>query len=295
VRLVSYAMERGWAPGVVVGERVFDLNAVLTVVRFGRTSAPYASVLEFLTAEGGSLTEISGLIDDFDPESTVAIGDITETRLGPPVLAPSKVLCVGLNYADHVGETGRQLPDFPDIFAKFPSTLIGPFDPIDCGDVSPNLDFEGELAVVMGRPCRRVVEVDALSYVAGVAVLNDISARDLQWRGTQWLPGKAIDGSTPWGPALVTLDDVGDLQELDLETRVNGVTVQKSNTRSMIFPIARIIAYISHFLELSPGDVIATGTPEGIGAKRQPPQWLAPGDTVDVHVRTVGVLRNAVR
>lgn len=148
--------------------------------------------------------------------------------------------------------------------------------------------------MVIGRRASEVSEEEALGYVAAVAPLNDVTARDLQYRGTQWLAGKAIDGSTPWGPALVTLDEVGDPQNLDLATRVNGIEVQRSNTRYQIFPIARIVSYLSGFLTLEPGDVIATGTPQGIGAKRNPPVWLEPGDTVEIDIENVGLLRNTV-
>ena len=206
----------------------------------------------------------------------------------------AKVLCVGLNYKDHVAETGRALPEYPDLFAKFASSLIGPDDEIGGAAVSENLDFEGEVAVVIGRTATRVSQSDALQYVAGLAPLNDVTARDLQYRGTQWLAGKAVDGSTPWGPALVTLDEVGDPQNLDVVTRVNGVEMQRSNTKYQIFSIAHIVSYISNFLTLAPGDVIATGTPQGIGAKRTPPVWLQPGDTVDIDLERVGLLRNRV-
>jgi acylpyruvate hydrolase len=204
------------------------------------------------------------------------------------------VVCVGLNYRDHVAETGRALPQYPDLFVKFASTLIGPQDEIRGVAVSENLDFEGEVAVVIGRTTHRVAEAEALSHVAGLAPLNDISARDLQYRGTQWTAGKAVDGSTPWGPALVTLDEVGDPQTLEIRTRVNGVEMQHSNTRHQIFTIAKIVSYLSTFLSLEPGDVIATGTPQGIGAKRTPPVWLAAGDVVEVDVDRVGLLRNSV-
>jgi 2-keto-4-pentenoate hydratase/2-oxohepta-3-ene-1,7-dioic acid hydratase in catechol pathway len=172
--------------------------------------------------------------------------------------------------------------------------MIGPEDEIGGARVSNNLDFEGELAVVIGRRASEVSEEDALEYVAALAPLNDVTARDLQYRGTQWLPGKAVDGSTPWGPALVTLDEVGDPQSLELATRVNGNEVQRSNTSYQIFPIARIVSYLSSFLTLEPGDVIATGTPQGIGAKRNPPIWLGPGDTVEIEIEKVGLLRNTV-
>jgi 2-keto-4-pentenoate hydratase/2-oxohepta-3-ene-1,7-dioic acid hydratase in catechol pathway len=180
------------------------------------------------------------------------------------------------------------------VFAKFASTMVGPEDEIGGARVSDNLDFEGEVAVVIGRRASEVSEEEALNYVAGLAPLNDVTARDLQYRGTQWLAGKAVDGSTPWGPALVTLDEVGDPQTLDLATRVNGIEVQRSNTRYQIFSIARIVSYLSSFLTLEPGDVIATGTPQGIGAKRNPPVWLQPGDTVEIEIDKVGLLRNRV-
>jgi len=281
-------------PGVLSGDQVFDLGQALATGGFppGR---PIVSVREFLQVYGGRLTDLSEpLTEQLESGSVPPVGTTADLRLAAPVTDPNKVLCIGLNYADHVSETGRALPTYPDVFAKFASSIIGPDDPIDCSDVSDRLDFEGELAVIIGRPCRNVTEHNALDHVAGLTVLNDISARDLQHRGTQWLPGKAVDRSTPCGPALVTLDEVGDPQSLDLSTRVNGVQVQGSNTKNMIFPLARIIAYLSTFLELAPGDVIATGTPEGIGAKRQPPQWLHPGDVVEVEVEKVGRLTSTV-
>ena len=226
--------------------------------------------------------------------ASARVGPVADLHLEAPVPDPAKVLCVGLNYKDHVAETGRALPEYPDVFAKFASTMVGPDDEIGGSQITSNLDFEGEVAVVIGRTASRVSEDEALDYVAGLSPLNDITARDLQYRGTQWLAGKSVDGSTPWGPALVTLDEIGDPQALELVTRVNGTEMQRSNTRHQIFPIARIVAYLSGFLTLQPGDVIATGTPHGIGAKRTPPVWLNPGDEVEVEVERVGVLRNRV-
>ena len=282
-------------PGLLGGDRVFDLGQALIAGGFTQ-DRPVVSVREFLHRYGDRLTDLSELLtEQLESGLVQPIGTTADLRLAAPVTDPAKVLCIGLNYADHVSETGRALPTYPDVFAKFASSIIGPDDPIDCSDVSDRLDFEGELAVIIGRPCRNVTEHNALDHVAGLTVLNDISARDLQHRGTQWLPGKAVDRSTPCGPALVTLDEVGDPQSLDLSTRVNGVQVQGSNTKNMIFPLARIIAYLSTFLELAPGDVIATGTPEGIGAKRQPPQWLAPGDLIEVEIQNVGRLSNTVK
>ncbi|WP_413098430.1 fumarylacetoacetate hydrolase family protein [Streptomyces sp. Inha503] len=276
---------------MLLDDTVFDLERLLRAAR----TTPASSVRDFLTVYGPELksfsTSVAALIDQ-NPGTRV--GARSDVHLTTPVPDPAKVLCVGLNYKDHVAETGRALPEHPDVFVKFASTLVGPEDEIQGADVSANLDFEGEVAVVIGRTARQVPEEGALDYVAGLAPLNDISARDLQYRGTQWTAGKTVDRSTPWGPALVTLDEIGDPQTLELVTRVNGVELQHSNTRHQIFPIARIISYLSSFLTLEPGDVIATGTPQGIGAKRTPPIWLKPGDTVEVDVERVGVLSNRV-
>lgn len=291
MRLVSYLRQGTARGGVIVGDSVIDLRRFLTVAGV----APTSSVREFLTIHShaiGSLSAEASRLADLSPE--IRAGALADLRLLSPVPDPGKVLCIGLNYKDHVAETGRALPQYPDVFVKFASTLIGPQDEIRGADLSDNLDFEGEVAVVIGRRAHRVSEGDALSYVAGLAPLNDTTARDLQYRGTQWTAGKAVDGSTPWGPAIVTLDEVGDPQTLEIRTRVNGVEMQHSNTRHQIFTIATIVSYLSGFLALEPGDVIATGTPQGIGAKRTPPVWLAPGDVVEVDVDRVGLLRNRV-
>jgi 2-keto-4-pentenoate hydratase/2-oxohepta-3-ene-1,7-dioic acid hydratase in catechol pathway len=296
VRIVSYeyAPESGSRGGVLVDDSMYDLERLLESspeAAHGGTS----SVREFLELYGGRIAAISAEVSALaarNPGARVAAR--SEVRLTTPLPDPAKVLCVGLNYKDHVAETGRALPEYPDVFAKFASTLIGPEDEIGGAEVSENLDFEGEVAVVIGRTASRVSEAEALDYVAGLAPLNDITARELQYRGTQWLAGKAVDGSTPWGPALVTLDEVGDPQTLDLVTRVNGIEMQRSNTRHQIFPIAGIVSYLTSFLTLNPGDVIATGTPQGIGAKRTPPVWLQPGDTVEIDIERVGLLRNRV-
>ena len=294
MKIVSYEHESGIRGGVLVNDSVYDLQRLLVDAPeavHGATS----SVRELLERYGGGIADLSTEVDALVARNPDArIGARSQVRLTAPVVDPTKVLCVGLNYKDHVAETGRALPEYPDIFAKFASTLIGPDDEIGGAEVSENLDFEGEVAVVIGRTARRVSETEALEYVAGLAPLNDITARELQYRGTQWLAGKAVDGSTPWGPALVTLDEIGDPQNLELVTRVNGTEMQHSNTSYQIFPIARIVSYLTSFLTLNPGDVIATGTPQGIGAKRTPPVWLQPGDTVEVDIERVGVLRNRV-
>jgi 2-keto-4-pentenoate hydratase/2-oxohepta-3-ene-1,7-dioic acid hydratase in catechol pathway len=295
MKLVTYDASGSWRAGVVVDSSIFDVDMLRKDV-FGEDARPILSVRDLLQQHGGGLSELSVRLTAAARNNPKAkVGSFDKVRLGPPVTDPSKVLCIGLNYNDHVAETGRALPSHPDIFAKFASSLIGPFDEICCSNITPNLDFEGELAIVIGKECRSVSAEAALDFVAGVTVLNDTTARDLQYRGTQWLAGKALDASTPCGPALVTLDEVGDIQNLDIQTRVNGSQVQSSNTRLMIFPVRQLVSYISFFLALSPGDIITTGTPQGIGAKRHPPLWLKPGDTVEVELQNVGILRNVVR
>jgi len=296
MKLVSYDASGAWHPGVLHDEVVYSLARLLAASSLEQVPGADRSLRAFLDAYGDDLgVTVAALQQAASSSDGARIGRIADVRLGPPIPDPAKVLCVGLNYQDHVAETGRKLPTHPDIFSKFASTLIGPSDDIRCSDVTSQLDYEGELAVVIGRRCRQVDEAEALDHVAGLMVLNDITARDLQYNGTQFLPGKAVDGSTPCGPALVTLDEIGDPQVLDITTRVNGTEVQGSNTKHMIFPITRVIAYISRFLELSPGDVISTGTPDGIGSKRQPPLWLTPGDVVEVEVERVGLLRNQIQ
>ena len=295
MKLVSYELDSEVRAGVLDEDKVYDLEGLLDVwpgAGHGRT----VSVREFLALYGDRLAEFSRAVPELVAlaRRAVCVGDRRDVRLVAPVPDPSKVLCVGLNYKDHVAETGRELPQHPDVFAKFASTMVGPEAEIGGADISDNLDFEGEVAAVIGRTTRGVSAEEALSHVAGLAVLNDVTARDLQYRGTQWLAGKAVDGSTPWGPAIVTLDEVGDPQALELVTKVDGEEMQRSNTVHQIFTIADIVSYLSGFMTLSPGDVIATGTPQGIGAKRTPPRWLVPGAEVEIEVERVGVLRNQV-
>jgi 2-keto-4-pentenoate hydratase/2-oxohepta-3-ene-1,7-dioic acid hydratase in catechol pathway len=294
MKLVSYSQRGNVRGGVLVDGAVFDLAELLAGSAFS-SSDHFSSVTEFLNVHGSRLAEISSQIAQLAANTPAAsVGPLHEVQLSAPIATPSKVLCIGLNYKDHVSETGRALPEYPDVFAKFASTLIGPEDKICGSEVTANLDFEGEVAVVIGRRGRDISREGALDYVAGLTPLNDVTGRDLQYRGTQWLPGKAIDGSTPFGPAIVTLDEVSDVQQLELITRVNGQEMQRSNTRHMIFSVAEIVSYVSGFLTLSPGDVIATGTPHGIGAKRTPPVWLRAGDVVDVEIEGVGLLSSTV-
>ena len=215
-------------------------------------------------------------------------------ELGPPVADPDKIICIGLNYADHANEAGLAQTKVPVFFAKFRNALVGPTAPIVLPRVSREIDYEGELAVVIGQRCKEVSEQEALQYVAGYSVFNDVSARDLQMQTSQYIAGKALDTFAPMGPGIVLASDIPDPQALSLTTRVNGQEVQHASTASMIFSVAKVIAFLSSLMTLEPGDIIATGTPSGVGFKRTPPLFLQEGDVVEVEIEGIGQLRNPV-
>jgi acylpyruvate hydrolase len=217
-----------------------------------------------------------------------------DVRLLPPVPAPPKILCVGRNYAEHAREGGSAPPEIPIFFGRFPHSLLGPGEPYVLPAVSEQVDYEGELAAVIGRRGRDIPESGALDYVAGYTVFNDISIRDFQRRTTQWMIGKNFDRSGPLGPALVTRDEVPDPQSLVLTVDVSGERMQEAGTDIMIFSVAYLIADVSRALTLEPGDIIATGTPSGVGFARKPPRWLRAGDTVRVAITKVGMLETPV-
>ncbi len=215
---------------------------------------------------------------------------IAELRRRAVVPRPGKVICVGLNYAAHIEETQRERSDYPVLFAKLASTLTGPYDEIPLPPESQAIDYEGELVVVIGERGRRIPAQDALDYVAGYAVANDVSMRDYQYKTHQWLQGKAWDASTPVGPDLVTRDEV--TEPLTLKTFVNGNTVQDVSTELMVFDVATLVSTVSEFATLEPGDLILTGTPGGVGYRRDPQLLLTDGDVVVVEIDQVGRIEN---
>lgn len=219
---------------------------------------------------------------------------LAHVRLRPVVQNPTKVVCVGLNYLGHVEETKRDLPTYPVLFPKFASSLIGAGDDIVLPPESGQVDFEGELAVVIGTGGRRIPEASALDHVLGYSVANDVTMRDFQYRTHQWMQGKAWDDSTPVGPFLVTPDEV-DLATAGIRTILNGVTMQESDLSRLIFPIARLIAVVSEFSALNPGDILLTGTPAGVGFRRDPQVFLQDGDVITVEIDGVGALTSRVR
>lgn len=216
-------------------------------------------------------------------------------RLGPPVARPSQIICVGKNYADHAAEFDAQVPAAPILFAKSPSSLIGHHDLIRIPPGCEQVDAEAELALVIGRPAYQLEEAHALDVVAGYTVVNDVTERSLQKSAGQWFLGKSLDTFCPAGPWLVTPDDVGDPQQLRVSSRLNGQLFQDGHSRHMLFPLARLLAYLTSFITLQPGDLLATGTPAGVGFARRPPVFLKHGDRIDIEVERVGTLSNPVQ
>jgi 2-keto-4-pentenoate hydratase/2-oxohepta-3-ene-1,7-dioic acid hydratase in catechol pathway len=298
MRLVSYSSNGdGLRAGLLVGEHVID--AVACARHAGLDQSIEWSAARSLLA--GAKRDDYATLADAGRALARSVGmPRSRARLGPPIPDPGKILCIGLNYDDHVAEGRRADPVLgthsdPTVFAVCSSALIGDGDDVVLPAAAPDMiDWEGELAVVIGRRCRRVSEHEALDYVAGYMPFNDVSARDLQTATTQWTMGKAFDTSAPCGPSLVTHDEVGDPQALELTTRVNGEVMQSTNTSLMIHPVRKLVAFISSVITLEPGDIIATGTPAGVGAARDPKVFLKPGDTMTVSITKLGELTNRV-
>jgi 2-keto-4-pentenoate hydratase/2-oxohepta-3-ene-1,7-dioic acid hydratase in catechol pathway len=281
MRLVSIHTEDGPAAAVQVGEELVPVSAL---------DAPAATVrglLEALDAEG--LRELGRRAEEAGER--VSLADAT---LHAPIADPEKIICLGLNYRDHAEETGQEIPTTPMWFAKFANSLTG-----SGGDVvlpaahAEYVDYEAELALVIGRRAKNVNAEDALSHIAGAMPFNDVSARDLQMQNPLWTSGKAIDTFAPCGPALVTLDEIDDLGALGLRTRVNGELLQQGSTDNLIFGPAEVVAWLSRTMTLLPGDIIATGTPAGVGVAQG--RFLKDGDTVEVEIDGLGTLVNPVR
>lgn len=297
MRLVTYKAGGSWRAGILLEGAVVDSAAAAQeaglLTEGGVTDwtsnrsvvAAGEERLRKLETGAGRLLEIGEHVDVHAQDAV---------RLGPPIVDPEKIVCLGLNYAEHATESAMEAPEAPMLFAKYRNSLVGQDAPVVLPRASEKVDYEGELAVVIGRRCKDVPEDEALDHVAGYMPLNDVSARDLQKQTSQWLAGKAVDTFAPCGPALVTVDEVGDVQELGISTRVNGETVQDANTSMMIFPVAQTIAFVSRIMTLEPGDIIATGTPSGVGQSRNPPLFLKAGDVVEVEVESLGVLRNPI-
>jgi 2-keto-4-pentenoate hydratase/2-oxohepta-3-ene-1,7-dioic acid hydratase in catechol pathway len=298
MRLVSYATDRSARCGIQLGNTIYDVSALAQAAGlsledqatdWSRTKEVIASddrVLRLLKTTANRLAE--SRIND---GTALALNKV---RLGPPIPDPDKIICLGLNYRDHAEEASLALPGVPMIFGKFRNSLIGAFDRIELPHANEQVDYEAELAVVIGRRTKCVAEEEALERVFGAMAMNDVSARDVQLATSQWTAGKAIDTFAPCGPAVVSRDELGEIQNLAIQTRVNGKLVQNGNTRNMIFGVSYIVSYLSQLMTLEPGDIIATGTPAGVGFKRQPAVLLKDGDVVEVEIEKIGRLANPV-
>jgi 2-keto-4-pentenoate hydratase/2-oxohepta-3-ene-1,7-dioic acid hydratase in catechol pathway len=273
MRFISFEYEGRASWGRVEGDEVVDLGAL--------PNAP-AGLRQAIAADALTLD---------GPAPRLARAAV---RLLPVIPDPSKILCVGHNYESHRKETGRAAVAHPSIFTRFADTLVGAHDPIIRPTVSGDLDYEAELAIVIGKGGRNISEADAMGHVAGFACFNDASVRDWQWHTNQFIPGKNFPGTAPFGPELVTPDEIADLGAIVVRSILNGDIMQEAPVSHMIFTIPVIIAYVSQFTALAPGDVIATGTPGGVGAKRTPPVWMKPGDQIDVQIDGIGILSSKI-
>lgn len=218
----------------------------------------------------------------------------TDIKVEAPVTNPKKIICVGHNYREHILEMGRELPSNPVVFAKYANSIIGPEDDIPFYPISEQLDYEAEFTFVIGKQARNISEEDALDYVAGYTITNDVTYRDIQRRTLQWMQGKAVDGSAPMGPWLITSDELTDPSGLEIVLTVNGEERQRSNTSNHVFTVQKLVAFLSNLMTLEPGDVILTGTPGGVGVAMDPPSFLKDGDVVKIEVDKIGALENRV-
>ena len=250
------------------------------------------SMRDFLALGAEGLTQLKRAAS----RSGLKLHPASSVRMRAPVPDPRKIICIGLNYKDHARESGVPIPPEPVLFGKFPTALIGPDEPIVLPPVSQEVDYECELVVVIGAGGRNIAKADGLNRVAGYTCGHDVSARDWQLKkpGGQWMAGKTFDTFAPTGPVIVTPDEIGDPHNLPIKLRLNGQTMQDSNTRELILGVGELIAYISQVLTLEPGDLIFTGTPPGVGFARRPPVFLKPGDVCEVEIGGIGVLRNPV-
>ena len=299
MRLVTYSRMGVPSIGVELNGGILDIPDAAS--HFGRKyhvrgqSFP-ATMLDLLQWPSG-IDVVRQIIERYEgtPEGERLMTHPTNSvTLEAPILRPGKIVALGKNYLDHVEETGSDVPEFPVIFAKFPSSVIGPDDPIVMPKVSSKIDWEIELGIVIGKSCKDVTEDQSLDYIAGYTVVNDVSARDLQMNDGQWIRGKSLDTFCPMGPCIVTQDELGDASNLKMHTKVNGVIKQNSSTSNLIYNVKQIISFLSKSFILEPGDIIATGTPSGVGFVREPPEFLKPGDQVELFIEKIGFLINSV-
>lgn len=307
MKLISFAINGEDRIGAVIDDIIVDLQPALQEYQkhanlpdLERRDFP-TDIIAFLQSEehllkvcGSAVNWVQG--SSYDVGSTSFLHALSGVKVNPPIPNPGKIVCVGLNYADHCQEQNWEIPTSPVLFAKFPTTIIGCDDPIRWPpDSSQQVDYEAELAVVLSRVARHVPAEQAYDYVGGYMIANDVSARDVQFADKQWVRGKSFDTFCPSGPYLVTHDEIGDPHQLSIKCWVNGELRQESNTDQLVFRIPELIAFISKTCTLLPGDILCTGTPGGVGVFRDPPVFLEPGDVVEIEIDMLGHLSNPVK
>jgi 2-keto-4-pentenoate hydratase/2-oxohepta-3-ene-1,7-dioic acid hydratase in catechol pathway len=279
MRLVSYRSEEGVCAGVQMVEGIVDAGELLGE----RPTGARRLIEEDRLAE---LADLTTLESDVEPASV--------TSLLPPVPDPDKIICIGLNYRSHAEEQGVEPPAEPTFFAKFRNALAPPDTTVALPAASQKVDYEAEVAFVIGRRCKEVEPAEGLAAVAGYMLFNDLSARDLQFATPQWMPGKVFDGSAPCGPDLVTPDEAGPPDQISFTLDLNGERMQEASTSDLIFSVGELVSRLSRWMTLEPGDIVSTGTPSGVGSVREPRVWLEPGDEIVISSPTLGELRTTI-
>lgn len=308
MKLITFSREGNSRIGAIVDEKVVDLNLAYQAqlesegkIRAKQIAEAFvpSDMTGFL--QGGKESfELAQKAIDFalsnqKEDGYKLVHNVNSVKVEAPVPAPGKMVCVGHNYREHILEMKREIPPFPVVFAKFANTVVGPQDDIPFYPVSDKLDYEAEFAFVIGQRARNVSQADALDYVAGYTIINDVTYRDIQQRTLQWLQGKTVEGSAPMGPWLITTDELTDPSGLEVVLTVNGEERQRSNTANLVFTVQYLVEFLSNLMTLEPGDVILTGTPGGVGVARNPQVFLKDGDVVRIEIDKIGVLENRVK
>jgi 2-keto-4-pentenoate hydratase/2-oxohepta-3-ene-1,7-dioic acid hydratase in catechol pathway len=302
--LLSFTTGTRTVLGIKIDDSVISLAHTYRFLK-KETPPPWLSDMKSLLSKDSSLTFCEKFIhevtDSLQKEKTEnilrqsgCILDVNSLSLAAPIRDPEKIICIGLNYRDHCEEQKRPIPKTPILFSKFAKSIIGPNEDIVKPMSTEKLDFEGELAFIMKKGGKRIPEENAMDHIAGYTIVNDVSARDIQFSDRQWLRGKSFDTFAPMGPFLVTKDEISDPHNLHITVCVNDTIMQDSNTKNMIHRIPRLVSFISQGITLSPGDVIFTGTPAGVGVFRTPPVFLKSGDEISISIEKLGILKNRV-
>ncbi|MEH7118974.1 fumarylacetoacetate hydrolase family protein [Neobacillus vireti] len=308
MKLITFAREGVSRVGVVEGRNVIDLNLAYQSFLESEGQLRYQQIAEaYVPADMNGLLQggkeslekaeeaVQYALKNKEDKGRKLVLTIDEVKVEAPVPNPGKMICVGHNYREHIMEMGREIPEYPVVFAKFANTVIGPQDDIPFFPVSDQLDYEAEFAFVIGKRARNVSQEDALDYVAGYTIVNDVTYRDIQRRTLQWLQGKTVEGSAPMGPWLITTDELTNPSGLDVVLTVNGEERQKTNTANLVFSVPYLVEFLSNLMTLEPGDVILTGTPGGVGVAMNPQTFLKDGDVVKIEIDQIGSLENTVK